>query len=174
MRVAMLFQHEQGSTRPKQVRQRFARPFQPLAIPTSCSTNKEASGPASAPACRAAWLFQHLATRTRKQAVQRVRQRFARPTCCNTNKESVLLSCSNSPSWPSRSRCLVSVVTQTRKQAVQHAFPTLPRAKILLSSEDHATEHLRAHRPRRCRPSPFHSPVAAARSSGAPVRSPAA
>ena len=25
--------------------------------------------------------------------------------------ESVLLSCSNSPSWPSRSRCLVSVVT---------------------------------------------------------------
>ena len=43
--------------------------------------------------------------------------------------ESVLLSCSNSPSWPSRSRCLVSVVTHVamtilpvcyNKDAVSH------------------------------------------------------
>ena len=33
--------------------------------------------------------------------------------------ESVLLSCSNSPSWPSRSRCLVSVVTHTLHQSLR-------------------------------------------------------
>ena len=35
--------------------------------------------------------------------------------------ESVLLSCSNSPSWPSRSRCLGSVVTHVRLRMMQ--FP---------------------------------------------------
>ena len=34
------------------------------------------------------------------------------PSC----SESVLLSCSNSPSWPRRSRCLVSVVTHTHAE----------------------------------------------------------
>ena len=37
--------------------------------------------------------------------------------------ESVLLSCSNSPSWPSRSRCLVSVVTHMLHSYQVHIWP---------------------------------------------------
>ena len=51
--------------------------------------------------------------------------------------ESVLLSCSNSPSWPSRSRCLVSVVTHTQSRGlvsvVKHTHSTLLQRKRTVS-----------------------------------------
>ena len=46
-------------------------------------------------------------------------------TALLSSSESVLLCCSNSPSWPSRSRCLVSVVTHAPRQVDGCTSPTV-------------------------------------------------
>ena len=48
--------------------------------------------------------------------------------------ESVLLSCSNSPSWPSRSRCLVSVVTHTHTLTDALSWPSRSRCRVSVAT----------------------------------------